>query len=229
MNNACPSRASSKRSTSNCRIFLRHRPSRFRSRRMSQAADRSTRRQGRSDPAANVIETPFRSSLTMTQSGSGRIRLCAAFLGHRRDRSLDGNTASNGKVVNIKGKLKAENLKLAKGGSPAKRAVEIDLVLAHDLAKQGGTLERCPIHIGAAQANVNGTYRLNEESPVISVKLAGTEDGAHRARHDPTRARRGAACGIQHRTRDTERRVGFAGTGGPLGDHRLDRPATMRA
>ena len=78
-------------------------------------------------------------------------------------------------MVNIKGKAKADNLKLAKGGSPAKRAVEIDLAVSHDLAKQGGTLENSAIHIGSAQANMNGTYRLNEDSPVISVKLAGSK------------------------------------------------------
>ena len=61
------------------------------------------------------------------------------------------------------------------GGSPAKRAVEVDLALAHDLAKQGGTVERCAVHIGAAQANLNGTYRLNEDSPVISLKLVGSK------------------------------------------------------
>ena len=59
--------------------------------------------------------------------------------------------------MNIKGKLKADNLKLAKGGSPAKRAVEIDLALSHDLAKQGGTLEssRDSHRRGAGQSERN--------------------------------------------------------------------------
>ena len=124
-------------------------------------------------PPANVIETPFDLSLTITSldlAGSGFAQPSSGIAGIV---SVDGNAASDGHVVNIKGKLKADNLKLAKGGSPAKRPVEIDLVLAHDLAKQGGTLERSAVHVGAAQVNLNGTYRLNEESPVISVKLAG--------------------------------------------------------
>lgn len=124
-------------------------------------------------PPANVIATPFDLTLTITSldlAGSGFVQPSTGIAGII---SVDGNAASDGHVVNIKGKLKAENLKLAKSGSPAKRPVEIDLVLAHDLAKQGGTLERSAVHIGAAQVHLNGTYRLNEESPVISVKLAG--------------------------------------------------------
>jgi len=126
-------------------------------------------------PPADVIQTPFDLNLKISSldlAGSGFTQPSSGIAGII---SLDGNAASNGHAVNIKGKVKAENLKLATGGSPAKRAVEIDLALAHDLAKQGGTLERCLVHIGSAQANLNGTYRLNEDSPVISVKLAGTK------------------------------------------------------
>jgi AsmA protein len=126
-------------------------------------------------PQADVIATPFELTLAIKSldlAGSGFAQPSSGIGGIV---SLDGNAASNGRAVNIKGKLKADSLKLAKGGSPAKRAVEIDLALAHDLAKQGGTVERCAVHIGAAQANLNGTYRLNEDSPVISLKLVGSK------------------------------------------------------
>ena len=74
-------------------------------------------------PQADVIETPFELSLTITSldlAGSGLAQPSSGIAGIV---SLNGNAASNGHAVNIKGKLKAENLKLAKGGSPAKRAV----------------------------------------------------------------------------------------------------------
>ena len=174
-------------------------------------------------PQADVIETPFDLSLTikgLDLAGSGFAQPSSGIAGIV---SLDGNAASERPRGEHQGQAKADNLKLAKGGSPAKRAVEIDLALSHDLAKQGGTLERSAIHIGAAQANLNGTYRLNEDSPVISVKLAGIEDGAHRARHDPAGARRRAARGFDHRTRDAQRRRDVAGANRPAGDHRLDR------
>jgi AsmA protein len=126
-------------------------------------------------PQAAVIQTPFDLKLTITSldlAGSGFAQPSSGIAGIV---SLDGNAASNGHIVNIKDKLKGDNLKLAQGGSPAKRAVEIDLAVAHDLANQGGTVERCAVHIGGAEANLNGTYRLNEDSPVISMKLVGTK------------------------------------------------------
>ena len=122
---------------------------------------------------ASVIETPFDGSLAIARldlAGSGFAQPSSGIAGLV---SIDGSAASNGRVVNIRGKLKGENLKLSKSGTPAKRAVEIELALAHDLARNGGTLERSTIHIGAAQANLSGTYRLNEDSPVINLKLAG--------------------------------------------------------
>jgi AsmA protein len=135
----------------------------------------SIRLEGKAGPIrqAAVVETPFDANLTITRldlAGSGFAQPSSGIAGLV---SIDGRAASNGHLVNIKGKLKAENLKLAKGGSPAKRTVEIDLVLAHDLAKDGGTLENSAIRIGAAQANVSGTYRLNEASPAINLKLNG--------------------------------------------------------
>jgi AsmA protein len=126
-------------------------------------------------PQANVIETPFDLTLAIARLdlvGSGFAQPSSRIAGIV---ALDGNAASNGHSVDIKGKLTADNLKLAKGGSPAKRAVQIDLALSHDIAKQGGTLERSTIHIGAAQANLSGTYRLNEDSPVISMRLTGSK------------------------------------------------------
>jgi AsmA protein len=126
-------------------------------------------------PEADVIATPFNLTLAIAGldlAGSGFAQPSSGIAGIV---SLDGSAASNGHVVNIKGKAKADNLKLAKGGSPAKRTVEIDLALSHDLAKQGGTLENSAIHIGSAQAVMNGTYRLNEDSPVISMKLTGSK------------------------------------------------------
>jgi AsmA protein len=135
----------------------------------------SIKLEGKAGPIrqAAVVETPFDANLTITRldlAGSGFAQPSSGIAGLV---SIDGRAASNGHLVNIKGKLKAENLKLAKGGSPAKRTVEIDLVLAHDLAKDGGTLENSAIRIGAAQVNVSGTYRLNEASPAINLRLNG--------------------------------------------------------
>jgi AsmA protein len=124
---------------------------------------------------ADLIQTPFDASLTVASlnlAGSGFAQPSSGVAGIV---SVDGKAASDGRTVNVNGKLKAENLKLAKGGSAAKRPVEIDLILSHELAKQSGSLQRSTIHIGGAQANLTGTYRLNDESPVVNAKLSGSK------------------------------------------------------
>ncbi len=124
---------------------------------------------------ADLIQTPFEASLNvagLNLAGSGFAQPSSGVAGIV---SVDGKAASDGRTVNINGKLKAENLKLAKGGSPAKRPVEIDLVLSHELAKQSGTVPRSTIHIGGAQASLSGAYRLNEDSPVVNAKLSGSK------------------------------------------------------
>ena len=125
---------------------------------------------------ADLIQTPFSANATLTNlnlAGSGFAQPSSGVSGIV---SINGSAASDGRVVQINGKLKAESLKLAKNGSPAKRSVEIDLVLSHDLAKQSGNVQRSTIHIGSAQANLSGTYRLNNEaSPTINAKLTGSK------------------------------------------------------
>lgn len=125
---------------------------------------------------ADLIETPFQASVTVSGldlAGSGFAQPSSGVAGIV---SVEGKASSDGRILNINGKLKAENLKLAKGGTPAKRPVEIDLALAHELTMQTGTVQRSTIQIGGAQASLSGTYRLNnEESPTINARLSGSK------------------------------------------------------
>jgi AsmA protein len=75
--------------------------------------------------------------------------------------------------MNLHGTVKAENLKLAKKGTPAARPVSLDFVTRHDLRKHSGVLERCDVHIGGALAHLTGTYAEVGESVVLHLKLAG--------------------------------------------------------
>jgi hypothetical protein len=60
--------------------------------------------------------------------------------------------ASSGGRLAVKGKLRAEGLKLARNGTPAHRAVEFDFNTEHDPRKHAGALQAGDIHIGAATA-----------------------------------------------------------------------------
>ena len=87
--------------------------------------------------------------------------------------SLEGTGSSDGRIMQVSGKLKAEKLKLAKKGTPATRPVEFDFAAQHDLRKHSGTLQQGDIHIGGAPAHLTGTYAEQGESVVLNLTLAG--------------------------------------------------------
>ncbi|HTQ53044.1 MAG TPA: AsmA family protein [Bryobacteraceae bacterium] len=89
--------------------------------------------------------------------------------------SINGMAASNGKTVWLTGHLKAEHLKLARNGTPAKEPVEFDITLDHDLRKRAGVLRRGDIHIGTAPASLTGTYAAQGDSATIDMTLSGPQ------------------------------------------------------
>lgn len=88
--------------------------------------------------------------------------------------SLDGTAVSNGKQVEITGKLKGERLRLARGGSPATRPVELDCAISHSIESRQGSLKQGDIHIGKAMASLTGTYDLSGDAAHVNLKLAGS-------------------------------------------------------
>lgn len=86
---------------------------------------------------------------------------------------IDGSTDSDGKRIEVKGKIRAEKLKLVKGGSPATRVAEFDFTMQHDLGTRAGSLVRGEVHIGAAQAVLTGTYKPHGETLEVKANLSG--------------------------------------------------------
>lgn len=87
--------------------------------------------------------------------------------------SLDGTGRSNGSALQVNGRLKADQLQLVKNGSPARRPVEFDFALAHDLKKRSGVLSRGDVHLGAAPASLTGTYVIHGESATLNLVISG--------------------------------------------------------
>ncbi len=89
--------------------------------------------------------------------------------------SLDATGSSDGRNLQLHGKLKADKLKLAKNGSPAARALEFDFAAENDLRKHAGSLRQGDIHIGGAVAHLTGTYAAEGQAMVLNMKLKGPE------------------------------------------------------
>ena len=125
--------------------------------------------------AGNVVTTPFDAKLAGSHLDLVPSGLMDASSGISGLVSIDGSAKSQGAKVAIHGKLRAEQLKLVTGGSPAKRPLEMDWEAAQDLDTLTGTIQRANIHMGSAAAAITGTYRLQTEPATIRMKLSGSK------------------------------------------------------
>lgn len=87
--------------------------------------------------------------------------------------SIDATGESDGRLMHLSGKLKADKLKVARNGHPANRLVELDFAVDHDLRQHSGKVRRADVHIGAAKAVITGTYAEQEEAMVVHLRLVG--------------------------------------------------------
>lgn len=125
--------------------------------------------------AGATASTPFNAKLTATHLdliGSGIVDPATGIAGIA---SVDGSAQAANGAIDVTGKLKADQLVLAKGGKPASRSVEIDLNISHSPAKQSGEVRELAIHLGNAVANLRGSYRLDTEPASVNLKLTGSK------------------------------------------------------
>jgi AsmA protein len=125
--------------------------------------------------AGNAIATPMNANLHIAHLDLGVSGAVNPALGIGGIASIDGALESNGAAVQVTGKLRGEQLKLIKAGTPAKRTLEVDFAIEHDLTKRSGTIHRGDIHLGRAVAALTGAYSMSGEVPVLNLKLAGTK------------------------------------------------------
>jgi AsmA protein len=86
---------------------------------------------------------------------------------------VDETLSSDGHEAKTNGTLKATGLQVSPKGSPAGKAVDVTYALAHDLAKQTGSITQCDIAMGKAVAHLTGTYDLHGTVTVVNMKLTG--------------------------------------------------------
>jgi AsmA protein len=125
--------------------------------------------------AGNAIATPLNATLHITHLDLGISGAIDPALGIAGIASIDGSVSSNGAAVQIAGKLQGEQLKLVKAGTPAKRTLEVDFAIDHDLTKRSGAIHRGDIHLGKAVAALTGAYNMSGEIPMLNLKLVGNK------------------------------------------------------
>ncbi|MGA2880328.1 MAG: AsmA family protein [Bryobacteraceae bacterium] len=122
--------------------------------------------------AADASATPLEATINVTHLDLARSGFLPA-TGFAGLVSLNGDVSSTGTQAHIKGNFQADQLVLARRGTPAKRQVSFDFDLQHDMQKHAGTLDRGALHIGAALASLTGTYNREGDGTTLNVKLSG--------------------------------------------------------
>ncbi len=123
--------------------------------------------------AVDVAASPLGATLDVEKldlAGTGLMQNAPAIAGLI---GFHAAVQSDGKTGHVQGKLKAENLKLAKDGKPARRPVEFDFTVDHNLGKHSGQLHQGAIKIGSASASLNGSYAEDGGSAILRMKLDG--------------------------------------------------------
>lgn len=124
------------------------------------------------DPA-DVAMSPVSATLDVGPLDLAAAGLAPASSGLSGLVSFNGRAQCAGGRVTLDAQLKAERLKLARNGTPARRVVEFDFSLEHDLSKRSGALRRGDILVGSSPASITGTYAQRGESMVLDMKFAG--------------------------------------------------------
>jgi AsmA protein len=88
--------------------------------------------------------------------------------------NFKGSGRSRNGEVALTARLTTEGLKIAPNGTPARKPVQLDIAMSHNLTTHTGILRRGDIKVGAATASLTGRYAQRAGQTVLNMKLAGS-------------------------------------------------------
>src|SRR5205807_6802252 len=85
---------------------------------------------------------------------------------------FDGKIKSDGRQLHSDGRVKATNLRLVKGGGPARQPINLDYNSDYALDSETGTL-KANLHTGNSLATTAGTLNSHGEATIAHLKMQG--------------------------------------------------------
>jgi AsmA protein len=122
----------------------------------------------------DAIMTPLAANLAITHFDLISSGFVAPDSGLAGILDFSGAMTSDSGQVQSKGHATADKLQLVKAGSPAGHPISLDYVINYDLLRQSGTLSEAKVQYGKAIAGLNGRFEIQQDSPVLNMKLSGT-------------------------------------------------------
>jgi len=141
---------------------------------LKMPADGSFQLDGTAGPIAanDVSKTPFKATLQLKHFDPATSGAVDPGVGVSMVADLSAQLDSDGTTITSNGKLVAAKLKLARGGSPAPRPIDIDYTISNNLVARTGRVSDIEIHTGAASAHVNGSFRFTEQATELDLRLS---------------------------------------------------------
>ena len=122
--------------------------------------------------ATDATNSPLDAKLTLKHVDLGALGVIDTSSGVAGLVDFDGQVKSDGHRLHSEGKGNATNLRLVKGGQPAKQAVALDYKSDYALDSQTGTVN-ANLHTGNSLTNANGTLDAKGEDILANLKIEG--------------------------------------------------------
>ena len=120
----------------------------------------------------DVSQTPFQATLQLKHFSPVAAGAVEPSQGVSMIADFNVQLSSDGTTLTSKGKLVANKLQLARGGSPDPQPVDIDYTITDNLVERTGKVSDIAIHTGTAVAHLTGSFRSMEKDTVLDMHFS---------------------------------------------------------
>jgi len=120
----------------------------------------------------DAADTPFQASLEIKHFDPVAANVVSPSDGIGMVADFTAKIASDGSKLTSNGTITAQNLVLAKGGTPAAQPVNIDYTITDNLEARAGQVSDLAIHTGSVAAHINGSFRYAGDTEALDLHLA---------------------------------------------------------
>lgn len=123
----------------------------------------------------NAEATPFQAQLTVEHFDPVAAGILPASEGIGMVAEIHAQAGSDGSTLTSSGKMRAEDLLLSRGGTPAKEPVNLDYIVSENLQAQQGEVKDVTIHAGPAAAHVTGTWHKAGQELAFDLRVSAPQ------------------------------------------------------
>jgi AsmA protein len=120
----------------------------------------------------DATETPLGANITVKHFDPVAAGVVQKSQGISMLADITAQVTSDGQTLTSNGTVRATQLQLVAGGSPAPSPVDITYTLNHNLESRTGQLNDLGISTGGVIVHVNGTYGMNNTQTTLALHLA---------------------------------------------------------